>query len=65
MNNFWNNVYRFPRFFVSVIIGFFLVAFRPIYKKLKQQKNIIPFISLFAGIIYTTYSILKSMLDIN
>jgi len=65
MNNFWNNVYRFPRFFVSVIIGFFLVTFRPIYKKLKQQKNIIPFISLFAGIIYTTYSILKSMLDIN
>lgn len=65
MNNFWNNVYRFPRFFVSVIIGFFLVTFRPLYKKLKQQKNIIPLISLFVGVIYTTYSILKSMLDIN
>ena len=65
MNNFWNNVYRFPRFFVSVIIGFFLVTFRPIYQKLKKQKNIIPLISLFAGVLYTIYSILKSMLDIN
>lgn len=65
MNNFWNNVYRFPRFFISVIIGFFLVTFRPIYHKLKKQKNIIPLISLLTGVMYTIYSILKSMLDIN
>nr|QCI05273.1 hypothetical protein [Centroceras clavulatum] len=65
MNNFWNNVYKFPRFFISVVLGFFLTALRPILKASKKRKNIIQITIIANIIIYITYMILKNMLDIN
>nr|YP_009297094.1 hypothetical protein Ceram_161 [Ceramium japonicum]AOM66437.1 hypothetical protein Ceram_161 [Ceramium japonicum] len=65
MNNFWNNIYKFPTFFISVVAGFFLVSIRPILQAFKNKKYIIPIIIIFNTIIYITYIILKKMLDIN
>jgi uncharacterized protein YebE (UPF0316 family) len=65
MNNFWNNIYRFPTFFISVVVGFFLVSIRPILQSLKNKKYIAQIIIIFNVIIYITYIILKKMLDIN
>nr|YP_010865200.1 hypothetical protein QQR83_pgp174 [Campylaephora boydenii]WGT74204.1 hypothetical protein [Campylaephora boydenii] len=65
MNNFWKNIYKFPTFFISVVIGFFLISVRPILQAFKKRKNIIPIIIIFNAIIYITYIILKQMLDLN
>jgi hypothetical protein len=36
---FWSNIFRYPRFFVSSIIGLFLVLVSPFLKVLKNNNN--------------------------
>jgi Protein of unknown function (DUF751) len=38
MNDFWNNIYRYPRFFVSSLIGLILVILTPVRNLLKIKK---------------------------
>jgi hypothetical protein len=38
MNDFWNNIYRYPRFFVSSLIGLILVIITPVRNLLKIKK---------------------------
>nr|QCI04499.1 hypothetical protein [Antithamnion hubbsii] len=64
MNNFWNNIYKFPRFLISVFIGFFLITFKPIFKLLKKENNQLLFLIFGSVFIYTLYTIIKTMLDI-
>nr|YP_009398980.1 hypothetical protein [Cliftonaea pectinata]ARW68159.1 hypothetical protein [Cliftonaea pectinata] len=52
MSDFWNNLYKFPRFLVGTIIGFFLTTFRPIFKLLKNKNSKFTFI-------ITTYIIIR------
>lgn len=65
MNNFWNNIYKFPTFFISVVVGFFIISIRPILQSFKNQRYIVPIIIIFTSIIYITYIIIKNMLGIN
>ena len=64
MSNFWQNLDKFPRFLISVTIGFFLTTLRGFFKQLKNKKEkkiitIIPII--FIVIVYT---IIKKMTGI-
>jgi hypothetical protein len=61
MNDFWSNVSRYPRFFISSLIGLILVIITPIRNlfKIKKFRFIIPIIFLI--IISTLYFILLSM----
>ena len=55
MNDFWNNVSRYPRFFVSSFAGLILVILAPIKNLLKMQKfrMIVPvFFLLFLIVLY-------------
>lgn len=62
MNNFWDNVYKFPRFLISVIIGFILTTLYPIFKLLKSKKS--RFILTLSILILGTviYKVIKLML---
>jgi hypothetical protein len=54
MKDFWNNISRYPRFFVSSLIGLILVIFTPIRNlfKIKKFRFILPIILiLFLGIL--------------
>nr|YP_009398329.1 hypothetical protein [Thaumatella adunca]ARW67515.1 hypothetical protein [Thaumatella adunca] len=64
MSNFWVNLYKFPRFLISVLIGFFLTTFQPVFKLLKNKKRKILFIILIAIIIRICYTIIKIMTGI-
>jgi len=46
MNDFWNNIYRYPRFFVSSFIGLILVIITPFRNlfKIKKFRFILPII---------------------
>jgi hypothetical protein len=55
MNDFWNNVSRYPRFFISSLAGLILVILTPFKNLFKIKKLrifvIIGFV-LFAAILY-------------
>jgi hypothetical protein len=55
MNDFWNNISRYPRFFISSLIGLILVILAPFRNlfKIKKFRFILPLILVFfIGIFY-------------
>nr|YP_009332637.1 conserved hypothetical plastid protein Ycf33 [Membranoptera weeksiae]YP_009332857.1 conserved hypothetical plastid protein Ycf33 [Membranoptera tenuis]AHZ94651.1 conserved hypothetical plastid protein Ycf33 [Membranoptera weeksiae]AKL79113.1 conserved hypothetical plastid protein Ycf33 [Membranoptera tenuis] len=60
---FWNNLYKFPRFLVAVLVGFFLTTFQPIFKLLKNKKQKVIFTVITITIIRIIYLILKIMTE--
>jgi hypothetical protein len=48
MPTFWENVLRFPRFFISSIIGLFLVIFGPSLNLLRKPQTAIIFFAIFS-----------------
>ena len=61
MNDFWNNISRYPRFFISSLVGLILVILTPFRNlfKIKKFRFIIPIILIFSILII--YVILRSM----
>lgn len=55
MNDFWNNISRYPRFFISSVAGLILVILTP-FKNLFKIKTLRIFVILgfilFIGILY-------------
>ena len=60
---FWDNLLRYPKFFISSMIGLILVVLNPIIKQLKKfnDKKIIYII--FISFFVTLFWILKEMLN--
>jgi hypothetical protein len=56
MNNFWNNVLRYPRFFISSVAGLIIVILTP-FKNLFKIRKLRVFLAivflLFIGILYS------------
>lgn len=65
MYTFWDNIIKFIKLFISVIIGFFLITFNPIFRLLRQPKNRITITIFIIGLTVSSYKILKLMLGAN
>nr|QCI08618.1 hypothetical protein [Spermothamnion repens] len=65
MYNFWDNIYKFPRFLIAVFLGFFLTTFQPTFKLLKKKKVNIIIIPTIIIIISLLYKLIKIMLGLN
>jgi hypothetical protein len=64
MNNFWNNIFRYPRFFISSLAGLILVILTPVKNLFKIQKLRI-FLILFILLFFISlYTILKNMVSL-
>nr|YP_010537195.1 hypothetical protein NDB36_pgp135 [Hemiaulus sinensis]UYC30982.1 hypothetical protein [Hemiaulus sinensis] len=64
MNNFWTNILRYPRFFISSLIGLILVIltpFRNLFKTPKLRIFLFVFLLLF---FITLYNILINMVGL-
>lgn len=61
MNEFWNNISRYPRFFISSLAGLILVILAPFRNlfKIKKFRFILPIVFILFVIIL--YKILTSM----
>ena len=61
MNEFWNNISRYPRFFISSLAGLILVILAPFRNlfKIKSFRLVLPVIFIAFGVIL--YKILNSM----
>ena len=60
---FWDNLLRYPRFFLSSMIGLILIVINPIVgilKKFDDKKIVYIF---FIGVLITLFWILKAMLN--
>jgi hypothetical protein len=62
MNNFWNNILRYPRFFISSVTGLILVILTP-FKNLFKIPRLRIFAILFLLVfILSLYFIIKNMI---
>ena len=55
MNDFWSNIYRYPRFFISSMVGLILVILAPFKVFLKAPKLrilLLLFLIIFSGLLY-------------
>ena len=61
MNDFWNNISRYPRFFISSLAGLILIILTPFrnFFKVKKFRFLLPIFLL--GIIILTYIIIANM----
>jgi hypothetical protein len=61
MNDFWNNISRYPRFFISSVAGLILVILAPLKNilKIKKFQYILPLV--FILFIAALYKVLASM----
>ena len=61
MENFWTNILRYPRFFISSLVGLILVILTPLRNLFKNPKlRVIGGISIVLFFVLLTF-ILKSM----
>ena len=64
MNNFWNNIFRYPRFFISSVTGLILVILTP-FKNLFKIPKLRIFLILFIIVFFVSlYFILKTMVGL-
>ena len=64
MNNFWTNIVRYPRFFMSSMIGLILIILRP-FKNLFKIPKLRGFVILFSLIfVVSLYSVIRKMLGL-
>ena len=61
MNDFWNNISRYPRFFISSLVGLILVILAPFKNLLKIKKFRLILPVVFILLIGILYKILTSM----
>lgn len=64
MFNFWENISRYPRFFISASLGLVMILTTPFQNLLKTRSGIIIFIISAVVIILFLGITLKSMLDL-
>lgn len=65
MYTFGDNIFKFPRFFISVLLGFFLTVFDYFIKLLKKPKQSLLFITLISFTSICLIQVLKLMMAIN
>lgn len=64
MNDFWNNISRYPRFFISSVIGLALIIITPFRNLFKIPKLRVFVILFIIGIIAFLYFVLKNMVGL-
>jgi len=64
MNDFWNNISRYPRFFISSLAGLILVILAPFKNLFKIKKLRIFVIIGFVLFIAVLYAILINMVGL-
>lgn len=64
MNEFWNNLSRYPRFFISSLIGLILIILNPFRNLFKIAKFRVILIIVFLVLLTVLFFILKNMVGL-
>ncbi|BAY96837.1 hypothetical protein NIES37_07740 [Tolypothrix tenuis PCC 7101] len=64
-DGFWENVLRYPRYLISLILGIFLNTFEPLFPLLKRPVTLIALLGFFiGGLAFITFT-LRAMLGLS
>lgn len=61
MNNFWSNVLRYPRFFISSLAGLIIIILTPFKNLFKIRKLRFFLVIFFVLVIGLLYSVIVNM----
>ena len=64
MNDVWNNIFRYPRFFISSVSGLIFVLLTPFRNLFKIRKLRILVISFIVIFFLSLYKVLNNMLGL-
>ncbi len=64
MDGFWENVSRYPRYFITVLLGVFLNAIAPLVPLLKRPASAIAVIGILISLLVFTAFTLRAMLGL-
>ncbi|WP_017655490.1 DUF751 family protein [Fortiea contorta] len=63
-DGFWDNVFRYPRYLITIVLGIFLNTFEPLFPLLKRPVTLIALFGLFVGgLAFITFT-LRAMLGL-
>jgi Protein of unknown function (DUF751) len=64
MNEFWKNIIRYPRFFISSLVGLILVIISPVKNLFKIRRLRIVLLVILLLVLFTLYYILRNMVGL-
>ncbi len=64
-DGFWDNISRYPRYFVTIIFGVFLNAIAPLIPLFQRPVTAIALVSLLIGLFMFTALTLRAMLGLS
>ncbi len=64
-DGFWDNVFRYPRYLITIVLGLFLNTFEQLMQLFKRPVTLIALVGLFAGsLVFLTLTI-RAMLGLS
>ncbi|NMG10153.1 DUF751 family protein [Brasilonema sp. UFV-L1] len=63
-DGFWNNVFRYCRYFITTLLGVALNAFAPLIPLFKRPVTLVALLGLFAGTLVFISLTLRAMLGL-
>ncbi len=64
-DGFWDNVSRYPRYFITILLGLLLNTFAPLAPLLKRPVTLIALVGLLIGsLVFVTFT-LRAMLGLS
>ncbi|WP_084776967.1 DUF751 family protein [Anabaena sp. PCC 7108] len=64
-DGFWDNVFRYPRYLISIVLGLFLNAFEPLKPLFKRPITLIAILGFFMGGLFFLTLTLRAMLGLS
>ncbi|MBD2520294.1 DUF751 family protein [Nostoc sp. FACHB-973] len=64
-DGFWDNVFRYPRYFITVLLGVFINTFAPLVPLFKRPITLIALLGLLvSSLVFVTFT-LRAMLGLS
>ena len=64
-DGFWDNVSRYPRYLVSIVLGIFLNTLEPLFPLLKRPVTLMAILGLFTGGLFFVTLTVRAMLGLS
>ncbi|WP_341524763.1 DUF751 family protein [Nostoc sp. UHCC 0302] len=64
-DGFWDNVFRYPRYFITVLLGVLLNTFAPLVPLFKRPVTLIAILGLFVSSLVFVTLTLRAMLGLS
>ncbi|MBE9200129.1 MULTISPECIES: DUF751 family protein [unclassified Nodularia (in: cyanobacteria)] len=61
-DGFWDNVFRYPRYFITILLGVFLNSIEPLMPLLKRPVTMIALLGFFVGVLVFMSLTVRAML---